>query len=145
LVFSTFSWIKSTNKQRTGGKAEGYHGVSFITFDYHVLQFTLGYQFTFPKTRFKVGIGPSLFIFKNSAEADYQSSSAQSSTVPGCTINVRVPFGKEKKLFGVELFFQMNLAPSAKLEEIQNLGKTFEASNVSMTYAIIGIAFAFRG
>jgi hypothetical protein len=56
-----------------------------------------------------------------------------------------VPFGKEKKLFGVELFFQMNLAPSAKLEEIQNLGKTFEASNVSMTYAIIGIAFAFRG
>lgn len=131
--------------QPTGGKAEGYNGVSIVSFDYHVLQFTLGYQFSFPDTRFKVGIGPSLFIFKNTPEADYQSVSAQSSTIPGGTINVRVPFGKEKKLFGVELFFQMNLAPSAKLGEIQNQGKTFEATNISMTYAIIGITFAFRG
>ena len=131
--------------QPTGGKVVGYNGVSFITFDYNVLQFTLGYQFTFPDTRFKVGLGPSLFIFKNSPEADYQTASSQSSAVPGATVTVRVPFGKEKKLFGVELFFQMNLAPSTKSGEIQNLGITFPASNVGMTYAIIGITFAFRG
>jgi hypothetical protein len=131
--------------QPTGGKVDGYNGVSFVTFDYNVLQFTLGYQFTFPKTRFKVGVGPSLFIFNNSPQVDYHTASSESSSIPGATVNVRVPFGQEKKLFGVELFFQMNLAPGAKLGEIQNIGRTLPASNVSMTHAIIGITFAFRG
>ena len=48
--------------QPLGGTVKGYDGYNSVNFHYHVLQFTLGYQFSFPDTRFKVGLGPSLFI-----------------------------------------------------------------------------------
>jgi hypothetical protein len=131
--------------QPTGGQVAGYNGVSVVSFDYHVLQFTLGYQFSFPNTRFKLGVGPSLFTFKNIPEADYKHVSEESSSVAGATLTLRMPFGKEKKLCGIEFFGLLNLAPSVKWGEIKNLGRTFQAGSVSMSYAIIGISFALRG
>jgi hypothetical protein len=131
--------------QTTGGKAEGYDGTSFVSFDYNVMQYTLGYQFSFPDTRFKLGIGPSLFTFKNTPQANFVQMSSTTSSVAGATINLRVPFGQEKKLFGIELFGQLNLAPGATTSEINFQGHTFRSTSVSMTNAVIGITFAFRG
>lgn len=131
--------------QSNGGKAQGYNGTNSISFDYSVLQFTFGYQLSFPNTHFKVGLGPGLLVFKNNPSLNYQSVASQSSTVPAATINVRVPFGPEKKLFGIELFFQLNIAPSVKMNEIVGETSVFQTTTINMSSAIIGIAFAFRG
>lgn len=128
-----------------GGNAQGYNGANMIGFDYSTLQFTLGYQFSFPNTHLKLGAGPGLLVFKNHPSFNYQSQASQSNTVPAATINVRVPMGPEKKLFGIELFFQMSIAPSVKVNEIIGETSAFPATTVSMSSALIGISFAFRG
>ena len=60
----------------------------------------------------------------------------------------RIPLGKEKKAFGVELFFEMNMAEQATVGEITvsgtNINDTLETSKISMVYAVLGISFAFR-
>jgi hypothetical protein len=131
--------------QPVAGKVTGYNGLSSIVFDYNVFQFTLGYQFSFPNTHFKLGIGPSLFSFTNTPQADFKEQTKQSSTVAGATLTMRVPFGQEKKPFGVEFFSQFNLAPGINLGEIENYGTPFKGGTVSMTYLVIGITFTLRG
>ncbi len=131
--------------QPVGGVVQGYNGSSVVSYDYSVFQYTLGYQFSFPNTTFRLGVGPSLFTFKNTPQNEYKDASTESSTVAGGTITFRAPFGKEKKIFGVEFFGQINLAPSVPLAKMPGTGWTFQAGKVSMTYAVIGITFAFRG
>jgi hypothetical protein len=128
---------------------EGYNGVAQIYVDYNVLQFTAGYQFTFPNTHFKAGLGPSLFEFSYFVNDYGQTPVPKVSTYrPGLSAMARVPFGKEKRLFGVELFFEMNLAANAKVADIStNVNYetyTLKGSTVSLVYAVAGLTFAFR-
>ena len=59
-----------------------------------------------------------------------------------------MPFGKEKKLFGVELFFAMNVAESVQVSGFsENINyEEFELSGgkLSMVNAMLGLNFVFR-
>ena len=127
------------------GEARGYNGSEGISVKYNVLQFTAGYQFSFPTTKFKIGAGPSAFAFKyaNTSMAP-ATGEKHTAILPGLSVTGRIPFGKEKKLFGVELFFETNFAPRAKVGEIQGYRSSLEGSSVNMIHGIIGLSFAFR-
>jgi len=133
-------------------KAEiyGYNSSSTsIKIKYSVLQFTGGYQLSFPTTRFKIGAGPSLFVLKYAQNdptlADYNNLTDKPTTIkPGLSITGRMPFGKEKKLFGIELFFNLNLAPSAKFEGFPSYNSSLVSYDVNMINGVVGLSLAFR-
>ena len=60
----------------------GYNGVAVLGIQYNILQGTLGYQFTFNQSHFKLGIGPSLFVFHYKL-SDYTPSVRIHSDEPG--------------------------------------------------------------
>ena len=132
----------------TAGLVDAYRTPTAVVINYSVLQFTLGYQFTFPNSHFKLGLGPSIFVVNISPDSYFQTQSATPETKPGLSMMARIPLGKEKKAFGVELFFEMNMAEQATVGEITvsgtNTTYTLETSKISMVYAVLGISFAFR-
>ena len=126
------------------GEARGYNGDVGVSVKYDVLQFTAGYQFSFPTTRFKIGAGPSVFVFNYANTSMTPTGEKHTAILPGLSVTGRLPFGKEKKLFGVELFFETNFAPHGKVEEIQGYRSNLKASNVNMIHGLVGLSFAFR-
>lgn len=134
-----------------GFKNEGYSdliiiGSSYgqdVAINYNTYQLTAGYLYSFPGTRFKIGFGPSIFLFKYSIAENHENQQKHSSVIPGATFTTRLPLGKEKKLFGIELVWEGNMAPPARMKG--GKGETgFEPGNVSMFSANAGIAFSFR-
>jgi hypothetical protein len=134
-----------------GFKKEGYSDFWFIggsygqniEIDYTTYQVTAGYLYSFPNTRFKAGFGPSLFLLNYSTTENYTNKQSHSSLVPGATGTARIPLGKEKRLFGVELVFEGNAALPVKMKgDFKESG--FKPGNVSMLSANIGLAFSFR-
>ena len=134
-----------------GFKREGYTdfwliGGSYgqkIEVDYSSYQLTAGYLYTFPHSRLKAGFGPSLFLLNYSTTENYSNKQNYSSLVPGATGTARIPLGKEKRLFGVELVLEGNAALPAKMKgDFKESG--FKPGNVNMLSANIGLAFSFR-
>ncbi|MGZ3846953.1 MAG: hypothetical protein ACXVBH_12895 [Flavisolibacter sp.] len=114
-----------------------------IEIDYTTYQLTAGYLYSFPNTRFKAGFGPSLFLLSYSTTENYFNKQSHSALVPGATGTARIPLGKEKKLFGVELVFEGNAAVPVKMKgDFKESG--FKPGNVNMLSANIGLAFSFR-
>lgn len=128
--------------ESTKGEVRGFNSTSGISIKYNVLQFTPGYQFSFPKTKFKIGAGPSVFVFKYAK--NHPKEDEHTVVVPGVTVNGRLPFGKEKKLFGIELFFETNLAPPVNVKEFQTNMSTLKASKANMVHGVLGLSFALR-
>ncbi len=126
---------------------EGYDGYNSISVHFNIVQATLGYQFTFPQSHFKLGIGPSLFVVHHEI-ANYVPATISTETKPGVSLMARMPFGKEKKLFGVELFFAMNVAGSVQLNDIHetfiNEEVDMAGGKLSMVSAMLGLNFVFR-
>jgi len=134
-----------------GFKNEGYSdvwlfGSSYgqnIKIDYEAYQFTGGYQYTFVHSKSKVGFGPSLFLLHYSVLENYSNKQSYSPVTVGATCTARLPLGKEKKLFGVELVFETNVALPVKMKgEYEQTG--FKAGSVNMCSANLGIAFSLR-
>ena len=128
---------------------EGYNGIASVSIKYNILQATFGYQFTFSQSRFKLGIGPSLFVFHYNLDNYVPAPpSTPSQYSPGLSLMARLPFGKEKKLFGVELFFAMNVAKSVHINDIsENINYEefyFTGGKLSMVSAMLGLNFVFR-
>jgi len=135
-----------------GFKNEGYSdflgifGGSYgqnISIDYNTYQFTAGYLYSFPNTRSKIGFGPSFFLFDYSITAGDNNKESHTAVSPGATFTARLPLGKERKLFGVELVFEGNAAMPVKMEGEME-GSSFQPGTVSMCSANIGLAFCFR-
>jgi len=134
-----------------GFKNEGYsdwiliggsYGQSLVV-DYNTYQFTAGYMYSLSNTRSKIGFGPSFFLFDYSITENNGSSESHSALSPGATFTARVPLGREKKLFGVELVFEGNAAMPVKMKgEMEEIN--FQTGTVNMFSANIGIAFSFR-
>jgi hypothetical protein len=126
---------------------EGYDGHYSISVHFNIIQATLGYQFTFPESHFKLGIGPSLFVFHNEL-TNYIPATESTETRPGVSLMARIPFGSEKKLFGVELFFAMNVAGNVQLNDIHetyfNEEIDMTGGKLSMVSAMLGLNFVFR-
>lgn len=142
---------RSAKGSVTGFKSEGYDYFWFfagsygqhIEIDYTSYQLTAGYLYTFPHTRLKAGFGPSLFLLNYSVIENYNNKQTYSSLVPGATGTARIPLGKEKKLFGVELVVEGNAAVPVKMKgDYKESG--FKPGNVNMFSGNIGIAFSLR-
>lgn len=120
-----------------------------VTIDYQVWQLTAGYQYHFPKTRAKLGFGPTALLFRYKEE---EEGTQYNKPVPGVSGMVRLPFGRERKLFGMELFAQALLAPPIKTiaytkgfeHNGQKYSTTLKESTASMCQFMAGISFSVR-
>lgn len=135
--------------QSAATTVEGYNGLAGIDVHYSIFQGTLGYQFTFPNTHFKLGIGPSLFVFNYNLTNYFPAPPSNAPQYsPGMSLMLRAPFGKEVKLFGVEFFFAMNVAKSVHINDIcENVNyeeNQFTGGKLSMVYGMIGLNFVLR-
>jgi len=143
--------------QSTAGRVEGFKNEGYSDFlglfggsygeniavDYKVYQFTAGFLYAFPHTRSKIGFGPSFFLVDYSVTENDNSNQSETAPSAGATFTARVPLGKEKKLFGVELVFEGNAAMPVKMKgEMEETN--FDPGTVKMFSANIGIAFCFR-
>jgi hypothetical protein len=150
----------------SSGEAEGYkmHGEldgffpifastsgTHVTVKYQVLQFGAGYQYHYAKTRTKLSVAPSLFVYKykNTRALQKQQYAA---IRPGMAFSGRLPLGKEKKLFGVDVIADLNLVPPVKMkalstETITDSGKittTLNSGSVNLVHGMLGFAFSLR-
>jgi hypothetical protein len=150
----------------SSGEAEGYKrngeaGLLFpifystsgthVTVKYQVLQFGAGYQYHYAKTRTKLSVAPSLFVYryKNTRALQKQQYAA---IRPGMAFSGRLPLGKEKKLFGVDVIADLNLVPPVKMktlttETVTDSGKittTLNSGSVNLVHGMLGFAFSLR-
>jgi hypothetical protein len=133
----------------TGFKNEGYGDLLGIlgssygpmpTISYSVYQLTAGYMYASARSRAKLGLGPSLFLFNYSMN----NGEKHGALVPGASFTGRFPFGKERRLFGVELVLEANLAPPVKMKTGQTDEKSFHPGKANMISMNLGVAFSFR-
>jgi hypothetical protein len=143
------------------GEIAGYQNIgdygNTIPIDFKVFQFTAGYQYSFTNTRSKVGFGPSLFVFNYIDDYKHLDHQTYNSFIPGVSLMGRVPLGKEKRLIGVDLIMEVNLAPPARMKEIQKTNYSFSSignsvaytstlkeSHVNMVHGMVGWALSIR-
>jgi hypothetical protein len=108
---------------------------------YTTYQLTAGYMYSFTKSSAKLGVGPSLFFLNYASGMGYTFGETKTTIVPGVTGSARLPFGKEKKMFGMELFAEINLAPPVKLSTNEGPAKDqFHMKSANMVSANLGIA-----
>lgn len=124
------------------GIISGSYG-EMVSVDYNVYQLTAGYLYSFTNTRAKIGFGPSVFLLDYSVSENYTNKQNHSSVMPGASFTTRIPLGKEKKLFGVELVFEGSVAPPAKMKA-QKTESGFQVRNANLIHANAGLAFCFR-
>jgi len=134
----------------TGFKNEGYYDFLGIlggssgprpTVKYSIYQAGAGYQYDAIKTRAKLGLGPSIFLMKYNMNEE----ESKSSVVPGFIFTGRFPFGRERKLIGLELVLDARLAPPVKMKTDSEKGPdSYVPGKVNMCSATAGIALCFR-
>ena len=120
---------------------------SYVDYEYNLYQLGAGYEYAFKNTRTRLSVGPSVFIY-NYKLSGFGPIQEKTSFIPGLNLNMRFPLGKEKRLFGVELFTDLNLAPPAQTKGLySNEGgkiNKFSPGSVNMVHGSAGLAFAFR-
>lgn len=114
--------------------------------DYSVYQIGGGLFFHFEKSRIKMGAAPSAFIF--SYKSGYQKKSSVCIS-PGMEGTIRLPLGKEKKMFGIDLMAHVIAAAPVNPDLNKNLAAgeertAFNATGTSLLQAALGIAFSLR-
>jgi hypothetical protein len=109
---------------------------------YTTYQLTAGYMYSFAKSRVKLGVGPSLFFVKYASGMSYTVGETKTTVMPGVSGSARLPLGKEKKMFGVELFVETNIAPPVKMDVDEHKAEyQFQMKSANMISANFGIAF----
>jgi hypothetical protein len=130
------------------GYTNGFFGLfagttgDYVALKYTTYQLTAGYMYSSSKSKIKFGFGPSVYLFSYGIASNYDAQENHSAVVPGGAFNLRVPFGKERKLVGVELVFNSNIAPPVKLKSDHSSG--FQPKNANMVSANAGVALCFR-
>lgn len=113
-----------------------------VSVKYTTYQFSAGYMYSSAKSRVKFGFGPSVYIFSYGISENFAAKENHIVLVPGGAFNLRIPFGKERKLVGVELVFNSNIAPPVKMKTDHTTG--FHPGNANMISANLGLALSFR-
>lgn len=113
-----------------------------VTIGFRSYQLTAGCMYSFRNTAVKIGLGPSVFLMNYKIQVNYDNPERHHTAVPGATLTLRAPLGRERKLFGMELVFEGNLAPPATMQSTEASG--FHPKKVSMAFANIGLAISFR-
>jgi hypothetical protein len=157
MKISEFKSVYASGGISNGGQVRGFKGDGtyssfffiggtggeYVDINYGVLQFSVGYQYSFPKTRTKFSVGPAAYILKYAINNTFSDQLNQSSVVPGVSTSLRVPLGKEKKLVGFDLMIEADLAPPAKMKNTSE-SSSFQAGKVNMAHGSIGLALSFR-
>lgn len=120
-----------------------------VAINYQVWQLTAGYQYTFAKTRVKLGFGPTALLFRYKEDAE---GTQYNKPVPAISGMMRLPLGRERKLFGMELFAEAVLAPPVKTtayhKSMEADGQTYAATlqkgPASLCHFMVGLSFSFR-
>lgn len=132
------------------GKAEvsGYDGNNINNIEYQVFQFTAGYQISLSNSGWKIGGGPSLFVLQSGKNnhnwLENKLTDKHSAIKPGLSFMGRVPLGNEKRLLGLELFGELNIAPRATFEDLNSYNGRSESYNMSMVEALLGLSLSIR-
>jgi hypothetical protein len=148
------------------GSVEGFRKIAFdnswgsfysgsvgihVNVEYKLFQVGAGYQYSYPNTHAKIAIAPSLFFFKyKNASADKVQQ--HTAFAPGLAFTSRLPLGKEKRLIGVDLLVELNLAPPVKMQALsteytysdKTVTATLERSNVNLVHGMLGLALSLR-
>lgn len=130
-----------------GFKSSGFSNTIFgggsygtaVSIRYSLWQLAAGYMYS-SKSKMKLGLGPSFFLLNYKPNEEKK----QNLLVPGASFTARVPLGKEKKLLGIEIVAEANLAPPAKMKMEKQNDQGFEPGNVNMVFGSIGLAYCFR-
>jgi len=131
----------------TGFKNQGYSSFLGIfggsdgprpTVTYTVYQVTGGYMYH-TSSQIKLGLGPSLFIVPYS-----DNTESKTSVMPGVSLTARLPLGKGKKLFGLEVFCDANLAPPVTMNVTGKTAEGFEMKKANLIQLNAGLAFTVR-
>jgi hypothetical protein len=135
-----------------GFDAEGYSNGIFglfagtygnhVSVSYTIYQLTAGYMYALSNSRTKLGFGPSLYLLDYGISENFASKEKHSSIVPGFAFNTRIPLGKERKLIGLEMVFNGNMAPPVKIKSEHKEG--FQPDNANMFSFNAGLALCFR-
>lgn len=113
-----------------------------VTIHYCTYQLTAGCMYSFKNTVVKLGLGPSLFLLNYKMRSNFQDLERHNAIVPGATFTAKVPLGRERKLVGMELVFEGNIAPPAAMQS--NSASGFQPKRVNLASANIGLAISFR-
>jgi hypothetical protein len=114
-----------------------------IDIPYSIYQLGGGVMYSFPNTRTKLAAGPSFFLFEYGGE-EYTGIEKHHSFLPGLSGVLRVPFGREKKLVGIDLVVELNLAPPATIKGDEAPLQVIQLQKVNMIHAAVGLALSFR-
>jgi len=128
------------------------YGSSLLNVKFRVLQFTGGYEYSFPHTRAKVAIGPSLFLLRYKSTDGMIVNERHTAFAPGVATSARLPLGKEKHLFGIDLVAELNLAVPAKMKTLSSGNDIYnqhdlavlKSGTVNMVHGMLGLACSFR-
>jgi hypothetical protein len=132
---------------REKGYSNGFYGLfagtygDNISISYTTYQLAMGYLYSFPNTKIKLGVGPSLYLFHYTTAEEFSNKATYSSVVPGASLTGRFPFGKEKKLFRIEFVLEGNVAPPVKMNS--DKVSEFQPEKVNMISLNAGLAFTF--
>ena len=130
------------------GWSDGFFGLFAGTYGQHIsvkyttYQLTAGYMYSFSNSKAKLGFGPSVYILSYGTSVNYSDKENHTSLVPGASFTARLPFGKEKRLFGVEFVFEGNMAPPVQMKSDRTDG--FQPKHANMFSANAGLAFTFH-
>lgn len=140
--------VDATNVEgykRTGYQDMGLIGGSVgrrVSITANLYQASAGYMYS-GNSRVKWGIAPSLFLLNYSIQNDSLMSKGNAVT-GGITLTGRIPLGREKRLVGVDLFTELNLAPPVKPHASGSDAKAFQPGAANLVYGSIGLALSFR-
>jgi len=110
--------------------------------NYTTYQLTAGYLYSFSKSRTKIGFGPSVYLLQYDITENFSPKEKYSSFVPGASFTARIPFGKQRKLIGVDFVLNSNMAPPVKMTSNRTEG--FQPKKASLFSANAGLALSFR-
>lgn len=116
---------------------------SRVDVPYSIFQLGGGVMYSFRNTRTKLAVGPSFFLFQYGG-LEYTGIEKHHSFIPGLSGVLRVPFGREKKLVGVDMVFELNLAPPARIEGDEAPLQAIKLEKVNMIHGAAGLALSFR-
>lgn len=131
--------------KRTGYQDMGIIGGSVgkrVSITSNLYQVSVGYMYS-GNSRVKWGIAPSLFLLNYNIMNDSLSSQGTAVT-GGITFTGRLPLGRERRLVGVDLYTELNLAPPVKPHASRSDAKDFNPGAANLVYGSIGLALSFR-
>jgi hypothetical protein len=146
LVFGQYDQAVVSGYKKLSYPATGNIPVYYwegINVNLKTMQYGVGYQFEFSKSKWKLGVGPSVLVL------DYKESKAERTVTTsreittGASFSARIPFGDGNKPFGVEFVADLTLAPSVDLYS-KSYCQQNSTLNARMTRGTIGLAFTYR-